>query len=67
MGIDVLDDLATHKLPALEVAGFAIDPKPAIVLASRAGFTDELIRRAEADPGLRLLDVSTLCRGLAAR
>lgn len=45
--VKVLNDLLTYKLPAVKQAKFKITAPPRIVICSRSGFTDSLIRLAE--------------------
>jgi uncharacterized protein len=61
MGTSVLDEIETHKLPAL-VQGGARLPKggPLVLLFSRAGFGEALVRAAEADERVRLVAVDEL-------
>jgi hypothetical protein len=60
VGMNILDDLLTHKIPALAHAGLIVASRPEIVLASRNGFTEELIARGTGDPELHLLDARAL-------
>lgn len=57
LDVRVLRDLAEYKRPALEQAGFPIDPSFRTVLYCRAGYTDGLRRRAAEDPRLHLVNV----------
>ncbi|MGH2914777.1 MAG: ATP-binding protein [Solirubrobacteraceae bacterium] len=62
----VLDDLRTHKLPAIQQEGRLRIPAsgPRILLFSRSGFSPELIRSAEADDALTLVDLDSLVTAL---
>lgn len=59
MNASVLTDLIEYKIPALTQAGFRA-PRPAIVLASKSGFTEILRRLAEESPNVTLVDAKTL-------
>jgi hypothetical protein len=55
MGVDVLSDLRTFKLPALAQDGYRLASDPQVVLISRSGFTNGLQEEAARDASLRLV------------
>ncbi len=64
MGIDVLADLETLKIPALRQAGVRVARDVQIVLFSKAGFTDALKEAADAREDVRLIDAERLVNDL---
>jgi hypothetical protein len=60
MGSDILDDLRNFKLPTLARSGFTLTGEMEVVLASRSGFTRELLAQAGADLRLHLVEASTI-------
>jgi uncharacterized protein len=60
MGVDVLADLETFKIPALRQAGVRVARDLRITLFSKAGFTDALRRAADARADLRLITAEEL-------
>ncbi|MEU2198743.1 DUF234 domain-containing protein [Isoptericola sp. NPDC019482] len=63
MGVDVLHDLFTYKLPAMAQAGHDVGDTH-VVLASRSGFTPGLVDAARGRSDVRLVDVETLSADL---
>jgi uncharacterized protein len=55
MGVDVLSDLRTFKLPALAQDGYRFASDPQVVLISKSGFTKGLQEEAARDALLRLV------------
>lgn len=55
----ILNDLRAYKIPALEAAGFKLQPDSEILLFSRSGYTQGLIDAADADEQVTLVDVTT--------
>jgi len=53
----IIRDLDTYKVPALRDAGFKIADDHAIVLFSKAGYTDSLRNLADHDSRIELIDV----------
>jgi uncharacterized protein len=60
MGVDVLADLETFKIPALRQPGVRVARDLRITLFSKAGFTDALRRAADARADLRLITAEEL-------
>ncbi len=57
VGLSVLTDLRTYKLPALEQAGLRVAPDCRTLLFGKAGYTAGLRAEAERDPSVVLVDV----------
>ena len=55
LSFDVLRDLSSYKLPALQQAGYEVGDVE-IVLASRSGFTREVTTAAKGNRRIRLVD-----------
>ena len=62
MGVDILGEIDRFKVPALVQAGVEVS-RPAIVLVSRAGFTDRLNEAAARDARIMLVDPEVLAGG----
>lgn len=60
LGIDVLTDLLTHKIPALNQGALNTPNNCKIVLTSRSGFTDGVKEAAALDANIRLVLASDL-------
>lgn len=58
LGPGVLKELEEYKLPALEQAGFRIDPGRKIVLFSKSGYSEQLHEAARVDSRIELVDVA---------
>jgi AAA+ ATPase superfamily predicted ATPase len=57
----VLDELREFKLPAVAEEGrLRVAGAPLILLFAKNGFSDALIREAQADEGVELIDLATL-------
>ncbi len=63
LGVGVLSDLETYKLPALTQAGLKVAPSPTIVLISKSGYTDGLVEAAAARRDIELVDVDRALAG----
>jgi uncharacterized protein len=54
----IIHDLDTYKIPALRQSGLKVVAEPRIVLASKAGYSDSLIKLAAASDRIELIDVA---------
>jgi len=59
MPAGVLDALERFKLPAMRQAGFSLVATPTILLLSKSGYAAALVKRAETDSNLVLVDVAS--------
>lgn len=60
MGLDILSDLETFKIPALAQDGLTITENLSIVLYSRSGYTTSLREHAHDNPNIDLVDVNAM-------
>ncbi len=60
LGLDVLDELETYKIPALRQAKARLAKDLSIVLFSRSGFGRKLVQTAEERDDLSLVGVDQL-------
>jgi AAA+ ATPase superfamily predicted ATPase len=60
MKAEVLTALQEFKVPALAQSGLKVTPPPRIVLASRAGFSQGLVRLAATNPAVRLVSADEM-------
>lgn len=58
----VLTLLDTNKIPALTLAGLTVPTAREVILASRGGFSKEVVTIASADPRIHLVDAADLLR-----
>ena len=66
LGLDVLSDLEKFKIPAMHQARVRWSSSVLIVLFSRSGFSDALMRLAEEREDLHLVPVATLVADVMA-
>ena len=59
---DVINDLIRFKIPALTDAGFRSAEKCEIVVASRASFSQNVMKSAEENPRIHLVEAQDLLR-----
>lgn len=59
----MLRELREFKIPALRQAGFRLAGDLTTVLMSRSGYSDQVHKAAEADPGIILVDVAAALAG----
>jgi uncharacterized protein len=54
----IINDLDTYKIPALRQSGLKVVHEPRIILASRSGYSDSLIKLAATSHRIELVDVA---------
>ncbi len=54
----IINDLDTYKIPALRQSGLKVVAEPRIILASKAGYSDSLIKLAARGDRIELVDVA---------
>ena len=54
----IINDLDTYKISALRQSGLKVITEPRIILASKAGYSDSLIKLAAASDRIELVDVA---------
>ncbi len=62
--VAVHSQLVTNKIPALEAAGLLVPSSRVVILASRSGFTKEVLDLANSDPLVQLIEATDLLRGV---
>lgn len=60
LAYDVLEDLLSFKLPAMQQAGFTLPDALPILLASRNGFTSQVQAAGNNDARIRMLPADDL-------
>ena len=67
LGIDVLYDVETYKIPAMQQAKLRLARDLVIALFSKSGFSDRLVRAAEHRDDLQLVDATRLVADLVVQ